>query len=60
LILLDHPLDLQDLSTAESSADLQANRGQPKFRGLVFTFNMDMRRLVPISGVEEESIRPSP
>jgi hypothetical protein len=57
-IFLDQPLDLQNLSATESSADLQANRTQPKLRRLVFALNMDVWRLIPVTSIEKEPIRP--
>jgi hypothetical protein len=57
-MFLDQPLDLQNLSAAKSAADLEADRAQPKLRRLILTLDMDMGRLIPISGVEEEPIGP--
>ena len=53
-------LDLPNLRGPEASAGLEPNRIQPELRGAVISLDMNMRRLVPIAGVEEQAIRPRP
>ena len=49
-------LDLPNLRGPDAPAGLKANRVQPELRGPVISLDMNMRRLVPIAGVEEEAI----
>ena len=61
VLIRDHKvLKTTDLCTRESSALLQPNRIEPKFRQVVFSFNMNVGRFIPISRIEEESIGTSP
>jgi len=53
-------LDLPNLRGPEAPAGLKTNRVQPKLRRSVIPLNMNMRWFGPITGVEEEAIRPRP
>jgi hypothetical protein len=57
-IALHQLLDLPNLRGPEAPAGLKPNRVQPELRGPVISLDMNMRRLVPIAGVEEKAIRP--
>jgi hypothetical protein len=49
---------LADLCTAHASASVQSYRLKPELANAIFALDVDMRRLIPIAGIEEESIRP--
>src|SRR5262245_10817452 len=53
-MLLDQVTDAVDLFPAEAVAALQQDEVEPELRFAVVTFHMDVRRLAPIAGVEEE------
>src|SRR5262249_55601872 len=57
LILLDQLADPIDLFTSETAAALEPDGVEPEFRFAVITFDVDVRRLAPIAGVEEEPKR---
>ena len=49
-----------DLGPTESAAILKANRVEPELGAVLVSFDMNVHRLVTISGVEEEAVRPTP
>jgi hypothetical protein len=57
---LDPPLNPPYLRGLEATAALKANGAQPELRGIVVSFNVDMRRLIPITRVEEEAVGARP
>src|SRR3954468_4160377 len=57
LVFFDQSLDPHDLTTAEALTVLESNRLQPELCDLVLAFHMDVRRLVPISCIEEKPVR---
>jgi hypothetical protein len=44
-------------SPSKSSAFLQPDRRKPKFRHLIISLDVHMRRFITITRIEEESIR---
>jgi len=52
------PFDLAYLHPREPTAALQANGVQPQFGDIIVAFDMNVGRLVPITGVEEEPVWP--
>jgi hypothetical protein len=59
-MLLDQPLNPPNLRGLEATAALKANGAQPELRGIVVSFNVNMRRLISISRVEEETVGTDP
>jgi hypothetical protein len=57
LVLLNDLLNLVDLLAGEPSASLQPDGIEPEFRLSVVALDVDVRWLIPIAGIEEESIR---
>jgi hypothetical protein len=53
-MLLDQITDSVDLFPAEAAAALQPDGIEPELRLAVVTFDVDVRRLPSIAGVEEE------
>jgi hypothetical protein len=49
-------LDSADFRTGKSATSLQPDRVKPEFCDLIFTLNMTMWWLIPITCVKEESI----
>ena len=45
-----------DFVRAETAAILHPDRIEPKFGYLVFSFNMHMRRLLAVAGIEKETV----
>jgi hypothetical protein len=52
----DQSIKIQQFPSVEPSARLKCHRINPEFRFVFVALNVDMRRFVSISGVEEESI----
>src|SRR5262249_38003925 len=53
-MLLDQLVDAVDFFPAEAATALEPDRVEPEFRLAVVSFDMDVRRLTPIAGIEEE------
>ena len=56
-MFLDQPLNAMQFLALETAAIVQANGLKPEFGKVASLFDMDMRRLIPVSRVEEETIR---
>ncbi len=54
------PVKLADLEAVESAAVLKPYGIKPEFGDFFVTFDMDMRRLIPVTSVKEEPIWPNP
>ncbi|MDR3567698.1 MAG: hypothetical protein P4L43_06685 [Syntrophobacteraceae bacterium] len=54
------PVKFADLRTAESAAVPQPYRIEPEFGHFFIPFDMNMRRFVPVTGIEEEPVWPNP
>ena len=54
----DQPLDLPQFGRTESAAAREPHRCKPTLCPIGFALDVHMRRLVPIRGVEEETVRP--
>ena len=50
-------MDALDLDATETYAALESNRLEPELRQLIFSFHVDVRRLLAVARVEEEPIR---
>jgi hypothetical protein len=48
-----------EFARAKTAAILESQRRQPELGDLRFTFNVNVRRFVPITGVKEKPIRPT-
>jgi hypothetical protein len=55
-ILFDDTLDTDDLCSAEAATSIESHRFQPEFCSAVLSLHMDMRRLMSIGGIEEQSV----
>jgi len=53
-------LDLSNLGRPEAPTDLKTNRVQPELGRTVIPLDMNVGRLAPIAGIEEEAIGPCP
>jgi hypothetical protein len=53
-MILDQLADSINLFSGETAAALQPNGVEPELRLAVVAFDMDVRRLIPIAGIEEE------
>lgn len=53
-------LDLPNLGRPETATGLKPNRVQPELRSAIIPLDMNVRRLAPIAGIEEEAIGPRP
>src|SRR5438034_6864010 len=59
-IALHQLLDLPNLRRPEASARLKTDRAQPELRRPVIALDMNVRRLAPVAGIEEEAIGSRP
>jgi hypothetical protein len=59
-MLLDQPLNPPNLRRLEATAALKANGAQPELRCIVVSFDVNVRRLVPITRVEKEAVGARP
>ena len=57
LTFLNQPLDAVDLWSVEAATFLEPNRVDPELSSIGFTLDVNMRSLIAITRVEEESIR---
>ncbi len=57
LVLLYQPMDSPQLDAIETHASLQSNRIEPILGNTPVAFDMNMRRLFPVTCEEEEPIR---
>jgi hypothetical protein len=53
-------LDLSNLGRPEAPTGLKANRVQPELGHTIIPLDMNVGRLAPIAGIEEEAIGPRP
>jgi hypothetical protein len=60
LVLLDQALNPTDLNRPETAAAFEANGVEPEFCGVLASFDMNVRRLHCVAGVEVKAIRPRP
>jgi hypothetical protein len=56
-VMLDQPMNSAQLDAAEPHTSLKSNRIEPVLGDIITPFDMNMRRLLAVSGVEEEPIR---
>jgi hypothetical protein len=54
--VLHKSVELTDFIAAKSPAILQPNRIEPKLGRLVFSFDMHMSRLVPVTSIEKKPV----
>src|SRR5919108_557053 len=59
-ILLNHSLYAVDLSPAEAAAVLQPHGVKPELGLVVVPFDVDVWRLVRVTSIKEEPVRPKP
>jgi hypothetical protein len=59
-VLVDERPKPAQLLPAKTTAPLQSNRYQPELRQTVVALDVNVRRLAPISGKEEEPVRSEP
>jgi len=57
-IILDHLLDATDFSSTKAPAVLQSNGVEPKLSFIGIPFNVDVWRLVTITGIKEKPVWP--
>ena len=57
LAFLNQPLDPVDLWPVETATFLKPNRVDPELSSIGFTLDVNMRWLIAITRVEEESVR---
>jgi hypothetical protein len=55
-VFFDKPLYPTDFAPAETTAIVKSDRIQPEFSSILVAFNVDMRRFITVSRIEEESI----
>jgi hypothetical protein len=58
--LLNQSLNPSNLNRLEAAAGLEANGAQPELRRVLISLDVNVRRLVRIARVEEETIRAGP
>jgi hypothetical protein len=56
LVFLDKSQEPTHFLSVKAAAVLEPHRIQPELRNPVLMFNMDVRRFIPVTGVEEETI----
>ena len=54
---LDNGLDQVDLFAGKPSTPLKPNGDEPEFRFAIVTFDMDVRRFISVTRIEEETTR---
>ena len=54
--MFDQPMNSPQLDATEPHASLKSNRIEPVLGDIITWFDMNMRRLLTVSGVEEEPI----
>jgi hypothetical protein len=56
LVFLDKSQESANFLSIKAAAVLEPHRIQPELRNPVLMFNMDVRRFIPVTGVEEETM----
>jgi hypothetical protein len=56
VVMFDQPMNSPQLDATEPQASLKSNRIEPVLGDIIASFDMNMRRLLTVSGVEEEPI----